>query len=387
MTAETAGPVTAVADASSAGNMRPPTRWSIAGREVGRGLTALVIAMAVTIAIIYFTSKEPIDAFMTLLTAPFSKMRTFGLWVDDVAKLTMTGLAFSLVFQARQFALGVQGQLYVGALAATYVALSPIGATWLGLPLGVLAALAAGAFYGFLPGIAKARLGANEIVSTLMLNYIAIELCNYLVRVQLVAPGSGLLTTERFPDGSLYPVLVNHTRIDLGLIFAIVAVVAVWFALYRTSWGLKLRLVGHNARFAEYAGIRANFIMVSAMTAAGALGGLLGSMFVQGQAFRQLTVLFEGGFAFEGILIAIVARNRPLAVPIVAMFYAYLRQGAQLMNIRTDVPAEVISVVAAIIIMLVASQFSIPGRAWLMRLAGRGGRALPAGSPLAGGRK
>ncbi|MGN6685458.1 MAG: ABC transporter permease [Devosia sp.] len=364
MTTE-ATPSAAIPAATAAGNMKPPTRLSIAGRELGRAAIAVVIAMIATLLIVFFVSKSPVDALMTLLTAPFSRVRTFGLWVDDVAKLTMTGLAFSLVFQARQFALGVQGQLYVGALAATYVALSPIGQTWAGLPLGVLAAMIAGGIYGFLPGIAKAKLGANEIVSTLMLNYIAVELCNFLVRVSLVPPGSGLLTTDKFPKTSLYPVLVANTRIDLGLIFAIVCVLGTWFALYRTSWGLKLRLVGHNARFAEYAGIKANFIMVSAMTAAGALGGLLGSMFVQGQAFGQLTVLFEGGFAFEGVLIAIVARNRPLAVPVVAMFYAYLRQGAQLMNIRTDVPAEVISVVAALIILLVASQFGLP--AWLKR--------------------
>jgi ABC-type uncharacterized transport system permease subunit len=370
---------------TATGDLKPQSRWTAVRREATRALIAVVIALLATILIIFVTSKTPAEAFMTLLTAPFSKTRTIGLWVDDVAKLTVTGLAFSLVFQARQFALGVQGQLYVGALAATYVALSPVGQTWLGLPLGIIAAMIAGGFYGFLPGIAKARLGANEIVSSLMLNYIAVELCNYLVRVQLVAPGSGLLTTVKFPKTSLYPVLVANTRVDLGLIFAILAVLTVWFALYRTSWGLKLRLVGHNPRFAEYAGIKSNFIMVSAMTAAGALGGLLGSMFVQGQAFGQLTVLFEGGFAFEGVLIAIVARNRPLAVPVVALFYAYLRQGAQLMNIRTDVPAEVISVVAAIIILLVASSFSLPGKAFFARLF-RGTTRAPAISP-AGGRK
>ncbi|MDB5910814.1 MAG: transporter permease [Massilia sp.] len=366
--------------------LKPQSRWTAVRREVIRALVAAVIALVVTMLIVFFTSKAPVDAFMTLLTAPISKPRTIGLWIDDVAKLTVTGLAFSLVFQARQFALGVQGQLYVGAIAATYVALSSIGQTWLGLPLGVLAAMLAGGIYGFLPGIAKAKLGANEIVSSLMLNYIAVELCNFLVRVALVSPGSGLLTTPKFPKASLYPALVPNTRIDLGLIFAIVAVLVVWFALYRTSWGLKLRLVGHNARFAVYAGIKADFIMVSAMTAAGALGGLLGSMFVQGQAFGNLTVLFEGGFAFEGVLIAIVARNRPLAVPIVALFYGYLRQGAQLMNIRTDVPAEVIGVVAAIIILLVSSSFSFPGKALFARVFG-GGAVAPAKSSIAGASK
>ncbi|MBN9309198.1 MAG: ABC transporter permease [Devosia sp.] len=340
------------------------SRWKTVRREVGRAVGALVIALVVTFVIVLFTSKAPFDAFGQLLTAPASKPRTIGLWLDDVAKLTVTGLAFSLVFQARQFAMGVQGQVYIGALAATYVVLTPLGATWAGIPLGIAAAMLAGAIYGFLPGIAKAKLGANEIVSSLMLNYIAIEACNFLVRVSLPKPQAGVLTTNEFPDTAVYPQLIkfdflNITRLDLGLVFALVAVLVVWFALYRTSWGLKLRLVGHNARFAEYAGIKSTFIMVSAMTASGALGGLLGSMFVQGQGYGKLTVLFEGGLAFEGILVAIVARSRPLAVPIVALFYGYLRQGAQLMNIRTDVPAEVIGVVTAIIILLVSSSFSL----------------------------
>jgi simple sugar transport system permease protein len=313
---------------------------------------------------VLFTSKAPFEALNVLLTQLPQKPRTVGLWLDDVAKLTVTGLAFSLVFQARQFAMGVQGQVYVGAIAASYVALSPLGATWAGIPLGIIAAMLAGAVYGFLPGIAKAKLGANEIVSSLMLNYIAVELCNYLVRVSMPRPQAGGLTTIDFPDTAVLPQLIkldglNVTRLDYGIVLALVAVLVVWFALYRTSWGLKLRLVGHNARFAEYSGIKATFIMVSAMTASGALGGMLGSMFVQGQAFGKLTVLFEGGLAFEGILVAIVARSRPLAVPFVALFYGYLRQGAQLMNLRTDVPAEVIGVVTAIIILLVSSSFSV----------------------------
>jgi len=360
--------------------LKPATRWTMLRREALRAFAAAAIALGVAFIIILFTSNAPLEAFNTLLTAPISRTRTIGLWIDDVAKLTITGLAFSLVFQARQFAMGVQGQVYVGALAASYIALSPVGQTWLAIPLGVLCAMIAGAFYGFLPGIAKAKLGANEIVSSLMFNYIAIELTNYLVRTQLVPPGSGVLTTNPFPPIAVFPALIPNTRIDIGLIFAIVAVLAVWFALYRTSWGLKLRLVGHNARFAEYAGIKATFIMVSAMTVSGALGGLLGAMFVQGRSFGKLTVLFEGNLAFEGILIAIVARSRPLAVPVVALFYGYLRQGAQLMNIRTDVPSEVIGIVTAIIILLVASSFSIKPRAMLAWLTSGGlpRQAVPA---------
>jgi len=344
---------------SSGSETKTSSRWAAFRQEIGRAGGALLISLLVTFVIVLLTSKDPLGAFEQLLTQLPQKTRTFGYWIDDVAKLTITGLAFSLVFQARQFSMGVQGQVYIGALASTYVALSPLGASWAGIPLGITAAMLAGAVYGFLPGIAKAKLGANEIVSSLMLNYVAIELCNFLVRTHLPKPQAGVLTTNEFPDSAVFPMLVDKTRIDLGLILAIVAVLVVWFAVYRTSWGLKLRLVGHNARFAEYSGIKSTFIMVSAMTASGALGGLLGSMFVQGQTYGKLTVLFEGNLAFEGILVAIVARSRPLAVPVVALFYGYLRQGAQLMNIRTDVPAEVIGVVTAIIILLVSSSYSL----------------------------
>ncbi len=329
-------------------------------REATRALTALLISLAIALAVILATSEDPGKAFATLLTAPLSSPRTIGLWIDDVAKLTLTGLAFSLVFQARQFALGVQGQVYFGGLAAAYVALSPIGATAIAIPAAMVAAMAAGAVWGLIPGYAKARFGASEIVSSLMLNYIAILIVNYTVRAHLAPPGTGQLNSPDFPETAVFPAIIPGTRFDLGIVIALLTTGIVWFLLYRTTWGLRLRLVGANDRFAEYAGIRANAIMVSAMTVSGAIGGLLGAVFVQGRAFGQIAVSFDGNLAFEGILIAIVAKARPLAVPFVALAYGYLRQGAQLMGLRTDVPYEMIAVVQAIIILLVASSFTLP---------------------------
>lgn len=343
-------------------------RYKAARQEISRALAALIIALLVTFVVVLSTSQDPVKAYTTLLTAPFTSMRTTGLWVDEVAKLTLTGLAFALVFQARQFSMGVQGQVYVGALFATFIALSPLGSTFLALPLGILVAMLAGAAYGFIPGYAKARFGANEIVSSLMLNYLAIKVVNYIIRAHLAPTGTGQLMTEKFPPQSIFPAILPNTRFDLGIVIAALSVAIVWFLLYRTRWGLKLRLVGHNARFAEYAGIRSSLTMISAMTAAGAIGGLLGAVYVHGRAFGRLAIDFDGNLAFEGILVAIVARDRPLVVPIVALFYGYLRQGAQLMGIRSDVPSEVISIVQAIIILLVASSFSVPGKAFWAKL-------------------
>ncbi|SMY07131.1 ABC transporter permease [Flavimaricola marinus] len=339
--------------------------------EVTRVLLAVAIALAVAFLIVLATSEEPIKAFRTFLTAPFSSNRTRGLWIDDVAKLTLTGLAFSLVFQARQFALGVQGQVYVGGLAASFIALSPIGVTPLSIPLGMLVAMCAGSVWGFIPGYAKARFGASEIVSSLMLNYIAIRVVNWVIRAHLAPPGSGQLNSPDFPDASVLPAIIQGTRFDLGIVVALVMTGLVWFVLYRTVWGLKLRLVGHNPTFAEGAGIRANVVMISTMTVSGAIGGLLGAVYVQGRAFGRIAIDFDGNLAFEGILIAIVAKSRPLAVPVVALAYGYLRQGAQLMGLRTDVPTEILGVVQALIILLVASSFTLPGRAFIARLMGR----------------
>jgi ABC-type uncharacterized transport system permease subunit len=359
------------------------SRWSDIGKEAGRSVLALGIALAVAMVAILLTSEDPLKAFSTLMSGPLSSNRTIGLWIDDVAKLTLTGLAFSLVFQAKQFSMGVQGQVYMGGLCAALVAMSPIGHTPFAIPVALTAAMIAGAGYGFLPGYAKAKFGASEIVSSLMLNYIAILFVNYMVRAHLAPTGTGQLMTEKFPATAIFPAIIPGTRFDLGIVIALAMTAVVWFVLYRTSWGLKLRLVGHNPGFAEYSGLPASAIMVSAMTAAGAIGGLLGGVFVQGRAFGNLSVDFDGNLAFEGILIAIVARSRPLAVPFVALFYGYLRQGAQLMGIRTDVPSEMIAVVQAIIILMVASSFSVPGRTFFAKLVGR----APAPAAVAGDAK
>jgi simple sugar transport system permease protein len=338
--------------------------------ETRRILFAAVIALLVALVIILIASKNPLETFQTFIAGPLSSKRTVGNWIDDSAKLALAGLAFSLVFQARQFALGVQGQVYAGGTVAAAIALSPLGLSWVSIPVAAIAAMMAGAFLGFIPGYAKAKLNANEIVSSLMLNYIAYDIANLFLRLYLASPKSGLTASEAFPASAVYPAFIARTRIDLGVVLALGAVAIVWFLLYRTAWGLRLRLTGHNARFAAYSGIRSNFIMVSAMTASGAIGGLLGALFVQGQGFAKIVVGFEGGLSFEGILIAIVARNRPLAIPFVALGYGYLRQGAALMGYRTDVPAEVIGIVQGIVILLVASSFTLPGRAFLNRIMG-----------------
>lgn len=331
------------------------SRWPEWAFEVLRTVIALLVALIITFIIVLVVSAEPGTAFAALLGGPLGSPRTIGVWLDDVAKLTLAGLALSLVFQARLFALGAQGQAYLGGLAAGVIALSSLGQSWLSIPVGLAAAAITGAMLGWIPGIIKARFGANEIVSTLMLNYIAIDVFGWLIRTRFSPPGSGLNRSEPFPDGAVYPTLIPRTRIDLGLLIAFIAVIVIWFYLYRTKRGFDLRMVGFNARFAEYVGINVPRTIVRTMVISGAVGGILGAVFVQGTAYGELAIGFEGFVTFEGILVAIVARNRPLLVPVAALFYGYLRQGAVLMGLRSDVPSEMIGIIQGVVILLVAS--------------------------------
>ena len=326
--------------------------WSL---EILRTAIALAVALLITFIIVLIVSEAPGEAFAALLTGPLSSERKIGEWLDDVVKLTLAGLALCIVFQARLFALGAQGQVYLGGLAAGIVALSAVGQTWLAIPLGLIVGAIVGGFYSFIPGVLKARFGANEIVSTLMLNYIAIDVFVWIVRSRIAPPGTGLTRSEPFPDAAVYPSLIPRTRIDLGILIAAVMVVLVWFYLYRTRRGFELRMTGFNARFAQYVGVNVPATTILTMTLSGIVAGILGAVFVQGSAFGELTVGFESLITFEGILVAIVARNHPLLVPIGALFYGYLRQGAYTMGVRSDVPTEMIGIIQGVVILLVAS--------------------------------
>jgi ABC-type uncharacterized transport system permease subunit len=325
--------------------------------EVAGIAAAVVIALLCGFIVILLTSKEPFAAISALLVDPLANAFNIGTILNKAVPLILTGLAISVVFQTGVFSMGGEGQLYVGAfvgsLVAVYVpALSP----WIHLPLILVFAIAGGALFGAIPGVLKAYLNANEIVTTLMLNFVAILTTSYLVNDVFKDPASGGYARMSYIKadlllGKFIPGFSAHA----GVLIALAAVVFVFVLLYKTSIGYELRLVGKNSHFARYGGVNIGKVVIYSIMISGGLAGLAGIVEILG-IHNTYKDNFSAGLGFDGIIIALLARNHPIGVLVAALFYAYLQVGAQTMQVGSDMPREVAVIIQVMLVLLVSSQ-------------------------------
>jgi simple sugar transport system permease protein len=335
-----------------------------------RIFTVVALALAIGFVITWFASDEPVTAFGALLTGPLPRisfedgfelraMNRFGNWIEESITLILLGLAVAVVFRARQFSLGANGQMLLGALAAGIVALYVPAPAPLHIPLALLAAGVAGFLWGWLPGLLKAYLNVDEIVSTLMFNFIALQLYDLLLIRWLRDPTAGFIGTALFPATAILPIIIPGTRVTIALFLALLAVVAVWFLLTRTPLGYEIRMVGANLKFAEYGGINTRRTIALSMAVSGVLAGLAGAQLVQG-LLKRVVINLSPDLGFEGIVVALLARNDPRGVLIAGLFYGYLRTGAQIMERSSDVTREVVLIIQAVIILLITAERLLP---------------------------
>jgi simple sugar transport system permease protein len=321
----------------------------------------LVIALALVIGFIItaIVSDEPVAAYAALLIGPLTGLNRFGNWLEESTTLILLGLAVALVFQARQFSLGAEGQMILGGMAAGVVALRVSAPPWLHVPLALAAAALTGFLWGLIPGLLKAHLNVDEIVSTLMLNVIALQLYNLLLIYWLRDPSVGLLGTEIFPASGSLPLLIPGTRVTIMLLITLGAVAATWFLMRRTPFGYSLKILGSNSKFAAYGGINTKRIIALSMAYSGVLAGLAGAHLTLG-LIKRLQVNLSSGLGFEGIVVALLARNDPIGVVVTGLFYGYLRTGAQIMDRTTDVTREMVLIIQAVIILLITAERLFP---------------------------
>ncbi len=325
------------------------------GFEIIRTAIAIGVAFVLLFTVIFFISDDPLTALHSIFIAPLSSVRNFGNVIEMMIPMMFTGLALSLIFSSNNFNLASEGAFLAGGIVVMVVvlstSLSPL-LTW--ILVFFVAAIVGGIIVG-IPGYLKIKTGASELVSSIMINsamvYVGIYILNKWFR-DVNINGIGSIA---YPKEILFTSLVPGTRIHAGLIIAIVAVIATYLLMYKTKFGYKIRMTGKNAEFAKVVGINISFTAMFTQVAGGAIAAIGGSV----QALSMYTRFvwnISPGFGWDGVIVAILARNNPKHVPFAAFFYAYLRIGANIMARRSDVPAEIILVVQGIIILLIVSK-------------------------------
>ncbi len=330
-------------------------RWL---RQIWRGisvpLVAVLLAGLIGAVLLVISGANPLQAYGALFKGAFGSPVAIQRTLEKATPLIFSGLAVAFAFKAGLFNIGAQGQLLIGAIVAAFVGFSIHGLpAIIHAPLALLIGGLAGALYGAIPGALKTYTGAHEVIVTIMLNYIAINITDYLADGPWKDPSPTNIvarTPKILPSAEL-PILGN---IPLGFIFALVAAVVVWWVLYRTTLGYEIRTVGLNSSAAQYAGIRVARTIILTMALSGFLAGLGGAVETQGIVFRYQPG-FNAGLGFDGITTALLGKTSPFGVIPAALLLGAMRAGASQMQFDAGVAKEITDVITAFILFFVAA--------------------------------
>lgn len=324
-----------------------------AGRPVLVTAAGVAVGLLVTLALLGLTTADPVAALQGLLTGSVSTPGRFAQWLDYASFLMLTGASVCLVFRAGMFSIGAEGQVFVGALFAGFVALA-LPPSPLVLLVAFGAAAVGGFVWGALPGLMKAYLGTDEIVTTLMMNYVATFGFAYVLKEFLAPPDAGFPVSTFFAPSTWFPRLGSNPGISATIVLGLLACVAVSVVLNRTRFGYALRMVGNSPRFAHAIGLRVPHLVWLVIAISGAIAGLAGAAIAFGSTHR-LILGMATGLGFDGILVALLALNRPGLVPLSALAYGYLRTGADVIQLTANVPREIVVVIQGLVILALAA--------------------------------
>ena len=325
--------------------------------EIIRMFFAIVIALLVSFVLIFFVIDQPVEAIIALITGPLRSKRNLANVVESMSPLIFTGTAVCIMFSANQINLATEGAFHLGGLVAAVSVLQR------GLPAGLSPAVAlifaasAGALFTAVPAILKIKTGSSEMVSSLMMNYLSLWFCTYIL-MHFICDSAVGSASHKLPKESELMTLFKGTRIHVGIIIALAVAVFGYVFLYKTKIGYELRLAGENEKFARYSGINIVKVIVISQMVGGAIGGLGGGVELLSPIYSRFSWIDLLGYGWDAIIICTLAKKNPLKTPLAALFLAYLRVGASIMARSTDVTLEIVQVTQGIIILLaVAEQF------------------------------
>ncbi|ABR89819.1 ABC-type uncharacterized transport system, permease component [Janthinobacterium sp. Marseille] len=324
---------------------------------------ATVVALLLGVALIACTDSSVSEAIEAFWDGMVGSEYNIGASINRSISLGLVGLGFIFANRANLTNVGGEGQIAIGGMLATAMALHGAGNLPFGLAfiLPMLAGTLGGALWGGLAGALKSWRGINEVISTLLLTFIALPLVYWSVEsVHLLRKPmtqvSALPESMIIPDATKLPMLFPSnpmSPLHIGLILAVIAVIAVGIVLSRTPFGLKLRAVGLNQMASRRAGMRSGFLVVLAMAIAGGFGGLAGAIMIQGQQY-YLTSDFSSGYGFDGLVVGLLSRGSAWGVVVGALLFGFLRSGSIAMEIMAHVPAAVVLISQGLIVIAIA---------------------------------
>ena len=320
-------------------------------------LGPLLLAFVGAALVLALAGHDPLEVYELLIVESFGGTRRIAATLAAATPLMLTGLATAVAFRAGVFNVGVEGCLYVGGLAAAYVGFTftDLPAPVL-LPLALLAGVVVGSLWMVVPGVLKARLSVDEVVTTLMLNFIAVSLTAYLVNGPLLAPGSANSATPMVAAAARLPRLMPPSTLNAGFVIAIVLLVLYWLWGNRTALGFETRLAGLNARFATAAGIDVPGLVIKMMILSGAIGGLAGAVHALGNVGRFVSG-FSPGYGFTGIAVALLGRGSAVGILLAAILFGALSASGATIQLFSDVPIEIVNILQGMVMILAVARF------------------------------
>jgi ABC-type uncharacterized transport system permease subunit len=326
-------------------------------------VVAVLLSLFIGAIVLLISGANPLEAYLALLKGAFGSQAAVQRTLEKATPLVFTGLAVAFAFKGGLFNIGAQGQLLLGAIVAAAIGFGISGLPFIiHMPLALVGGALAGATYGSIPGLLKAWTGAHEVITTIMLNFIAINITDYLADGiwKDTDPGNIISRTPQILPSAEIPIIAF---VPIGFIVGILMAFVTWYILYKTTLGYEIRTVGLSAHAAKYAGIRVPATIVLTMTLSGILAGLGGAIETLGVVGR-----FQPGFninlGFDGITVALLARTNPFGVIPAAILLGALRAGSGRMQLYAGVASEITDIIAALMLFFVSADQIIR---WIIR--------------------
>ena len=332
-----------------------------AGRAVAIFVATVAAALLLAAPLIIAAGSDPITAYRALYEGSLGEQRPLAETLVSMTPLLFGGLAVAIAFQAGLFNIGVEGQLVAGGIAAGIVGVKLSMWAPMHVAVAMLAGAAAGALWALIPAVLKAWRGVHEVITTIMMNFVAFSLSQFLVKPGGALVGEIPTGTEPIASTAELPRIWSPTRLHLGIVVALAVAVVCWYFIYRTPGGYRFRVVGANPIAARFNGISESRVIVQAMLLSGSLGGLTGAVEVLGTHRRYLDS-FSPGYGFDSIAVALLGMLHPVGVAAASFFFGLLRAGSTQLQLEAGISRDMITVISGLVVACVAARLLLTRR-------------------------